>query len=183
LRTTPNMQTWRPCDTVESAVAWKLALQRTDGPCALVFSRQGLPHQKREATQLADIARGAYVLRDGGVEPEAIIIATGSEVGLAMDSARALSDKGRQVRVVSMPCAELFCQQDAAYREQVLPSHILARVAVEASHEDYWYKFVGLDGRVCGMSSFGESAPAADLYTHFGITAAAVVETIEDILL
>ncbi|MCZ6828838.1 MAG: transketolase [Gammaproteobacteria bacterium] len=183
LRTTPNMQTWRPCDTVETAVAWKMALQRTDGPSALIFSRQSVEHQPRDAAQLAEIERGAYVLRDTGAQPDAIIIATGSELGLAMQAAAELADKGRQVRVVSMPCAELFCQQDAAYREQVLPSQILARVAVEAGHEDYWYKFVGLDGRVCGMSSFGESAPAADLYQHFGITVAAVVETVEDILL
>jgi transketolase len=183
LRTTPNMQTWRPCDTVESAVAWKLALQRTDGPASLVFSRQGLAHQEREESRLADIERGGYILRDTPAEPDAIIIATGSEVAIAMQAARELAGKGREVRVVSMPCTELFCQQDAAYREQVLPSQVLARVAVEAGHEDYWYKFVGLDGRVCGMSSFGESAPAPDLYRHFGITVEAVVETVEDILL
>jgi transketolase len=183
LRTTPNMHTWRPCDTVESAVAWKLALERSDGPCSLVFSRQNLAHQERDADQVAAIQRGAYVLRDSDREPDAIIIATGSEVELAMQAAEQLTDKGRAVRVVSMPCTELFCQQDAAYREQVLPSQVLARVAVEAGHEDYWYKFVGLDGRVCGMSSFGESAPAGDLYRYFGITAEAVVETVEDILL
>jgi transketolase len=183
LRTTPNMSTWRPCDAVESAVSWKAAITRNDGPSALIFSRQALPHQSRDAQQVADISRGAYVLSDASAEPELILIATGSEVGLAMDAAAVLRDKGRQVRVVSMPCAEVFCAQDAAYREAVLPSQVLARVAIEAGHEDYWYKFVGLDGRVVGMSSFGESAPAGDLFAHFGFTVDAVVETAEDILL
>ncbi len=187
LRTTPNMRTWRPCDTVESAVSWKSALERTDGPSALIFSRQGLPHQNRDAQQVADIERGAYVLLDtnaeSGGEPDAILIATGSEVGLAMDAAQTLAAKGRRVRVVSMPCAELFCDQDAAYRESVLPSAVLARVAVEAGIADYWYKFVGLDGRVVGMTGFGESAPASDLFKHFGFTVAAVVEAVEDTLL
>lgn len=183
LRTTPNMCTWRPCDAVESAVSWKAAITRTDGPSALIFSRQALPHQSRDAQQVADINRGAYVLSDASAEPELILIATGSEVGLAMDAATVLRGKGRQVRVVSMPCAEVFCAQDAAYREAVLPSQVLARVAIEAGHEDYWYKFVGLDGRVVGMHSFGESAPAGDLFAHFGFTVDAVVETAEDILL
>jgi transketolase len=183
LRTTPNMRTWRPCDTVESAVSWKSALERTDGPSALIFSRQGLPHQQRSSAQVADIARGAYILRDSEGSPDAILIATGSEVGLAMDAAEALQAKGKQVRVVSMPCAELFCEQDAGYRESVLPSDVLARVAVEAGIADYWYKFVGLDGRVVGMTSFGESAPAGELYKYFGITVDAVVDTVDEILL
>ncbi len=182
LRTTPNMQTWRPCDTVESAVSWKAAIERNDGPSALIFSRQGLPHQARDAQQVADIARGAYVLRDGEGEPDVIFIATGSEVGLAMEAADVLAGKGKQVRVVSMPCAELFCEQDAAYRESVLPSNVLARVAIEAGIADYWYKFVGLDGRVVGMNSFGESAPAGELFKHFGFTVEAVVETAEELL-
>jgi transketolase len=183
LRVTPNMQTWRPCDAVESAVAWKAAIERRDGPSSLIFSRQGLPHQQRDAQQVADIARGAYVLRDCDGAPDAILIATGSEVSLAMAAAEQLASAGRQARVVSMPCAELYEQQDAAYRETVLPSDVLARVAVEALHADYWYKYVGLDGRVVGMTSFGESAPAADLMRHFGFTVENVVAVVEDVLL
>ncbi|MDJ0877061.1 MAG: transketolase [Halieaceae bacterium] len=183
LRTTPNMVTWRPCDAVESAVAWKAAIEHRDGPSALVFSRQGLPHQARSDQQLADIARGAYILQEPEGELDGILIATGSEVQLALDAAAILADKGRKLRVVSMPSPEVFMAQDAAYREQVLPSDVLARVAVEAGHADYWYKFVGLDGRVVGMTSFGESAPAGDLMKHFGFTPEVVAETLEDILL
>jgi transketolase len=183
LRATPNMQTWRPCDAVESAVAWKAAIERRDGPAALVFSRQGLPHQSRDSQQLADVARGAYVLRDCAGTADAILIATGSEVHLAVEAAAQLAAKGKQVRVVSMPCAEVYEQQDAAYRESVLPSDVLARVAVEALHADYWYKYVGLDGRVVGMTSFGESAPAGELMRHFGFTVDNVVAVVEDILL
>ncbi|GAB5412712.1 MAG: transketolase [Congregibacter sp.] len=183
LRATPSLNTWRPCDAVESAVSWKAALQRSDGPSALVFSRQSLPHQTRDEAQVAAIERGAYVLHDAASAPEAIIIATGSEVGLAMAAAAQLSD--RAIRVVSMPCAEVFQAQDAAYRESVLPSDCLARVAVEAAHVDYWHKFVGLDGRIVGMQSFGESAPAAQLFEEFGITVdnvvAAVLEVTESI--
>ena len=182
LRVTPNMHTWRPCDAVESAVAWKAAIERRDGPASLVFSRQGLPHQQRDDVQLAAIANGAYILADCADKPEAILIATGSEVQLAMDAAARLAEAGRQVRVVSMPCAEVFEQQDAAYRESVLPSDVLARVAVEAAHADYWYKYVGLDGRVVGMSSFGESAPAPELMNHFGFTVANVVAVVEELL-
>jgi len=182
LRATPNMQSWRPCDAVESAVAWKAAIERRDGPSALVFSRQALPHQPRTEQQVADIIRGAYVLRDCSGTPDAILIATGSEVQLAVAAAQQLAAKGKQVRVVSMPCAELFEQQDAAYREAVLPSDVLARVAVEALHADYWYKWVGLDGRVVGMTSFGESAPAEELMRHFGFTTENVVAVVEDIL-
>ncbi len=183
LRVTPNMHTWRPCDTVESAVAWKSAIERGDGPSALIFSRQALPHQQRSAQQVADIARGAYVLRECSGTADAILIATGSEVHLAMAAAQRLATKGKQVRVVSMPCAEIYEQQDAAYREAVLPSDVLARVAVEALHADYWYKYVGLDGRVVGMTTFGESAPAGDLMRHFGFTVDNVVSVVEDILL
>ena len=182
LRTTPNLQTWRPCDAVESAVAWKNAVVRKDGPTSLIFSRQGLQHQDRDSEQLADIERGAYVLRDCAGEPDLIFIATGSEVQLALDSAAVLTEKGKQVRVVSMPCAEIFTAQDAGYRESVLPSTVLARVAIEAGHADYWYKFVGLDGRVVGMTTFGESAPAGDLMKHFGFTVENVVETAEELL-
>jgi transketolase len=180
LRATPNLQTWRPCDAVESAVCWTAAVERRDGPSALVFSRQSLPHQNRDAQQLADIARGAYVLRDCAAAPEAIVIATGSEVGLAMQAAEQLAD--RAVRVVSMPCPEVFEAQDAAYRESVLPSDCLARVAVEAAHVDYWYKYVGLDGRIVGMSSFGESAPAEELFEQFGFTVDNVVAVLNEVL-
>ena len=183
LRATPNMHTWRPCDAVESAVAWKAAIERRDGPSSLVFSRQGLPHQQRDGQQLANIARGAYVLRACTGTPDAILIGTGSEVHLAMAAAEQLSSAGKQVRVVSMPCAELFEQQDADYREAVLPSDVLSRVAVEALHADYWYKYVGLDGRVVGMTTFGESAPAGDLMQHFGFTVDNVVAVVQDILL
>jgi transketolase len=183
LRSTPNMQTWRPCDTVESAVAWKSAIERRDGPTSLVFSRQGLPHQQRDPDQVAAIARGAYVLRDTEAAPDAILIATGSEVHLALAAADQLGAAGTQVRVVSMPCAEAFEAQDAAYRESVLPSDVLPRVAVEAGHRDWWYKYVGLDGRVVGMSSFGESAPAGELFREFGFTVDNIVAVVEEVRL
>ena len=183
LRSTPNMHSWRPCDTVESAVAWKAAIERGDGPTSLVFSRQGLPHQDRTPEQVAAIARGGYVLRHCDGAPDAILIATGSEVHLAMAAAERLAEKGRQVRVVSMPSTEVFEAQDAEYRESVLPSDVLARVAVEALHADFWYKYVGLDGRVVGMTSFGESAPAGDLFREFGFTVDNVVAVAEEVLL
>jgi transketolase len=183
MRSTPNLDTWRPCDAVESAIAWKQAIVRQDGPSALVFSRQTLPHQVGAAERVSDVARGAYVLREEQGELEAIVIATGSEVALAIDAAEKLSAAGRGVRVVSMPCADVFERQDAVYREAVLPSHILARVAVEASHMDWWYKYVGLDGRVVGMSSFGESAPGPQLMKEFGFTVENVVDAIEDVIL
>ena len=180
LRGTPNMSLWRPCDMVESAVAWRAAIERADGPTSLIFTRQGLPHQNRSSAQVAAIARGGYVLSDCDGEPEAIIIATGSEVKLAMAAQEQLAQSGRKVRVVSMPSTDVFEQQDAYYRESVLPSNVLARVAVEAAHKDYWYKYVGLDGRIVGMDSFGESAPAGELFKFFGITAEAVVAAVED---
>ena len=183
MRSTPNLDTWRPCDAVESAIAWKQAIVRQDGPSALVFSRQTLPHQVGAAERVSDVARGAYVLREEQGELEAIVIATGSEVALAIEAAEKLSAAGRGVRVVSMPCADVFERQDAVYREAVLPSHILARVAVEASHMDWWYKYVGLDGRVVGMSSFGESAPGPQLMKEFGFTVENVVDAIEDVIL
>jgi len=183
LRSTPNMATWRPCDTVESAVAWKMALQRSEGPSALIFTRQGLPHQSRDKAQIADSERGAYILQDAdAAELDAIIIATGSEVSLAVAAAESLRAAGRQIRVVSMPCSEQFDRQDADYREAILPASMLNRVAVEAAHCDFWHKYVGLDGRVVGMRSFGESAPAAELFQHFGITAEAVVEEVGALL-
>ncbi|CCK74286.1 MAG: transketolase [Oleispira antarctica] len=182
LRNTPNMHAWRPCDAVESAVSWKSAIERFDGPSALIFSRQGLPHQERSTQQVADIAKGAYILKDSIGTPEAILIATGSEVGLAMDAAKELEAKGKNIRVVSMPCAEIFCKQDAAYIESVLPASVAARVAVEALHKDYWYKFVGLNGAIVGMDTFGESAPIADLMKHFGFTVEKVVAAVEGVL-
>jgi transketolase len=182
LRGTPNMSLWRPCDMTESAVAWKAALERTDGPSALIFTRQALPHQQRSDEQLAAVARGGYVLSDCDGEAEAIIIATGSEVKLAMAAQHILSGKGKKVRVVSMPSTDVFDSQEGDYRESVLPSNIPTRVAVEAAHRDYWYKYVGLDGRIVGMDSFGESAPAEALFEYFGITTEAVVDAVEDCL-
>ena len=183
MRSTPNLDTWRPCDAVESAIAWKQAILRNDGPSALVFSRQTLPHQVGAAERVSDITRGAYILREEQGELEAVIIATGSEVALAIEAAEKLSAAGRGVRVVSMPCAEVFQRQDVEYRESVLPSHLLARVAVEASHQDWWYKYVGLDGRVVGMNSFGESAPGPVLMKEFGFTVENVIEAVEDVIL
>ncbi len=180
LRNTPNLQTWRPCDTVESAVAWKSAVERKDGPSALIFSRQGLPHQERNAEQVEAIARGGYILKDCAGMPDAIIIATGSEVSLAVEAAEKLS--GKNIRVVSMPSAEVFCAQGAEYMEQVLPAAVTARVAVEALHKDYWYKFVGLNGAIVGMDTFGESAPAGELFKEFGITTDAVVDAVNGLL-
>ncbi|AXI02527.1 transketolase [Aquirhabdus parva] len=178
LRGTPNLHLWRPADTVESAVAWKLALQRQDGPTALIFSRQNLPFQTRSVAQLADVAKGGYVLAAEKGVLKAIIIATGSEIALAMEAHAQLDG----VRVVSMPSCEVFIEQSAEYRESVLPSAVRARVAVEAAHVDYWWKFVGLDGRVIGMRSFGESAPAGKLYEHFGITTQAVVDAVNELV-
>lgn len=182
LRHTPNMSCWRPADAVESAVAWKSALERADGPTAMIFSRQNLPHQARTDEQLANIARGGYILRDTSGTPDAILIATGSEVGLAMDSAAALEAEGKQVRVVSMPSTDLFDKQDAEYREAVLPSAVTARVAVEAAQADFWYKYVGLNGAIVGMTTFGESAPAGDLFKLFGFTVENVVEKVKSVL-
>ncbi|WP_166253790.1 transketolase [Marinobacter salicampi] len=182
LRTTPNMSVWRPADAVESAVAWKAALERSDGPSALVFSRQALPHQARDDKQLANVARGGYVLSDSDGTPELILIATGSEVGLAQDAADVLRDKGRKVRVVSMPSTDVFEAQSAKYKQQVLPLDVTNRIAVEAGIEDYWYKYVGLDGRIVGMSSFGESAPAGELFKEFGFTVDNLVSVAKDLL-
>ena len=182
LRGTPNLDCWRPADAVESAVAWKYAIERNDGPSALVFSRQNLPHQARDAQQLADIARGGYVLKDCAGEPELILIATGSEIGLAVQAFEALTAQGRQVRVVSMPSTSVFDQQDAAYKQAVLPVQVGARIAIEAAHADFWYKYVGLEGRIIGMTSFGESAPAAQLFEEFGFTLDNVLTTAEELL-
>ncbi len=182
LRLTPNMSTWRPCDQVESAVAWKLAIERKDGPSALIFSRQALTQQPRSAEQVADIAKGGYVLKDCAGQPELILIATGSEVGLAVEAADELSAAGKQVRVVSMPATDVFDKQDAAYRESVLPSDVTARIAIEAGIADYWYKYVGFDGRIIGMHTFGESAPAGELFKEYGFTKENVLDTAKELL-
>ncbi len=170
LRTTPNMSVWRPCDATETAVAWKAALEREDGPTALALSRQGLPGLGRSEEQLENIAKGGYVIRDCTGTPEMIFIATGSEVELALKAATELEKDGLQVRVVSMPSTDIFEQQSTQYKESVLPSGITTRIAVEAGHADYWYKYVGLNGKVLGMTTFGESAPASALFQEFGFT-------------
>ncbi|EKZ9177186.1 transketolase [Vibrio vulnificus] len=182
LRLTPNMSTWRPCDQVESAVAWKLAIERKDGPSALIFSRQNLAQQPRSAEQVADIAKGGYILKDSDGKPELILIATGSEVELAVKAAEQLTSEGKKVRVVSMPATDTFDKQDAAYRESVLPSDVTARIAIEAGIADFWYKYVGFDGRIIGMTTFGESAPADQLFEMFGFTVENVVNTAKELL-
>jgi transketolase len=176
LRATPNLDNWRPCDQVESAVAWKMAIERNAGPTSLIFTRQGLPQQPRTSEQVEAISRGGYTLKDCQATPEIILIATGSEVQLAVEAADILTQQGRAVRVVSMPSTDVFDSQDAAYRDSVLPAAITKRVAIEALSKDYWYKYVGLNGAVIGMDSFGESAPAGDLFAHFNITVEAVVD-------
>jgi transketolase len=182
LRCTPNLDTWRPADAVESAVCWKYALERKDGPSALIFSRQNLQHQTRDAGQIADISRGGYVLKDCAGEPELILIATGSEVGLAVQAFDKLTEQGRKVRVVSMPCTSVFDAQDAGYKQSVLPLQVSARIAIEASIADYWYKYVGLEGRVIGMTTYGESAPAPALFEEFGFTLENILGQAEELL-
>src|SRR5690606_18592448 len=174
LRYIPNNDVWRPCDAVESAVSWRAAIERRDGPSCLVFSRQGLAHQPRGEAQVADIARGGYVLKDSNGAPELILVATGSEVDLAMQAAARL---GGKVRVVSMPSSDVFDRQPAEYRESVLPDACRKRVAIEAGVTDFWRKYVGLDGAVVGIDTFGASAPIEDLMPHFGLTVEHVVET------
>ncbi|MDF7649610.1 transketolase [Pantoea sp. Acro-805] len=182
LRVTPNMSLWRPCDQVESAVAWKYAIERVHGPTALIFSRQNLAQQDRSAEQLANVVRGGYVLKDSQGTPELILIATGSEVELAVAAYEQLTGEGRKVRVVSMPSTDAFDQQDAAYRESVLPKAVSARVAIEAGIADYWFKYTGLHGAIVGMTTFGESAPAELLFKEFGFTVENVVNTAKSIL-
>ena len=182
LRVTPNVSTWRPCDQVESAVAWKYAIERKDGPSALIFSRQNLEQQPRSAEQLANIEKGAYFLKDCAGTPELIFIATGSEVELAVKAADQLTLEGRKVRVVSMPSTDAFDKQDAAYREAVLPANVTARVAIEAGIADYWFKYTGLNGAIIGMHTFGESAPAEVLFKEFGITVEKAVEAAKSLL-
>ncbi|PMN08798.1 transketolase [Vibrio lentus] len=182
LRLTPNMSTWRPCDQVESAVAWKLAIERKDGPSALIFSRQNLAQQDRDAEQVANIAKGGYILKGCEGKPELILIATGSEVELAVSAAAELTAEGKKVRVVSMPATDAFDKQDAEYRESVLPSDVTARIAVEAGIADFWYKYVGFGGKIIGMTTFGESAPAGELFKMFGFTTENVVNTAKELL-
>ncbi|MBO9491691.1 transketolase [Endozoicomonas sp. G2_1] len=181
LRTTPNLVTWRPADATESAVAWKNAVERQQAPTSLVFSRQGLPALARDSQQVADIAKGGYVLRDSEQTPEVILIATGSEVSLALAAADALAEQGKQVRVVSMPSTNIFDAQDTDYKESVLPSSVTKRVAIEAAHTDFWYKYVGFAGSVVGMTTFGESAPGGKLMEHFGFTVDNVVNTVNSL--
>ena len=182
LRTTPNLDTWRPADAVESAAAWKYALERNDGPSALIFSRQNLNHQTRDAGQIANINRGGYVLKDCAGEPELILISAGSEVGLAVQAYEKLTEQGRKVRVVSIPCTSVYEAQDAGYKQSVLPLQVSARIAIEASHADYWYKYVGLEGRVIGMTTYGESAPAPALFEEFGFTVENILGQAEELL-
>ncbi|EFH76304.1 transketolase [Vibrio cholerae MAK 757] len=182
LRMTPNMSTWRPCDQVESAVAWKLAIERKDAPPALIFSRQNLAQQPRSAEQVANIAKGGYILKDCAGQPELILIATGSEVELAVAAYEQLSAEGKAVRVVSMPSTDAFDKQDAAYREAVLPAAVTKRIAIEAGIADFWYKYVGFGGRIIGMTSFGESAPAGELFKLFGFTTENVVKQAKELL-
>jgi transketolase len=182
LRLTPNLDTWRTADAAETAVSWKAAIERRTGPSALVFSRQNLDTFARTPEQVANIAKGGYVLVDSQGEPDAILIATGSEVGVTVKAAEALKAKGKNVRVVSIPSTSVFDRQDAAYKESVLPSHISARVAVETAAADYWYKYVGFDGRVIGMTTFGESAPGPALLEYFGFTVDNIVSTVEELL-
>ncbi|WP_261834032.1 transketolase [Vibrio ishigakensis] len=182
LRVTPNMSTWRPCDQVESAVAWKLAIERKDGPTSLIFSRQNLAQQERDAETVANIAKGGYILKDCEGAPELIIIATGSEVELAVAAQAELSAQGKAVRVVSMPATDVFDKQDEAYREAVLPASVTKRIAVEAGIADYWYKYVGFGGKIIGMTTFGESAPAGELFKMFGFTTENVVNTAKELL-
>lgn len=182
LRLIPNMTVWRPCDAVESAVSWAAAIEKSDGPSCLIFTRQGLPHQDRSDDQIAAIRKGGYILRDTAGTPDAIIIATGSEIALAMGAAEALAGKGKNVRVVSMPAVDVFEAQDEAYRESVIPAAVTARVVVEAGVSDAWYKYAGLNGKVVGMDRFGESAPAGELFKLFGFTVENVVNAVEETL-
>jgi transketolase len=182
LRLMPNMSVWRPCDTVETAVAWRHAIERQDGPTSLVLTRQNVPHQVRSAGQLLNVARGGYVLMDSDGEPDIIFIATGSEVALAMSAAEALAADGIKARVVSMPSTDVFDQQDADYRELVLPSAVTARVAIEAGVTASWWRYVGTAGQVIGLDRFGESAPADELFEHFGFSTSNVVAVAKDVL-
>jgi len=182
LRIMPNMRVWRPCDTVETAIAWRDAIERRDGPTSLVLTRQGLPHQDRSESQIADVARGAYVLKDSGGEPDIILIATGSEVALAIGAAAELAADGINARVVSMPCTDLFNAQSEAYKQQVLPSSVGRRVAIEAGVSDGWWQYVGQSGRIVGLDRFGASAPASELFEYFGFSVGNVLKIARELL-
>ena len=182
LRVTPNVSTWRPCDQVESAIAWQYAVERKDGPTALIFSRQNLKQQERTEQQLANVYRGGYILNDCNGTPELILIATGSEVELAVEAYHKLTEAGKKVRVVSMPSTDAFDKQDQTYKESVLPSSVTARLAIEAGISDFWYKYVGLNGKIIGMTSFGESGPAEQLFAKFGFTVENVLEQANSLL-
>ena len=182
LRMTPNLSVWRPCDATETAIAWQQAIERTTGPTCLIFSRQALSHQTRSQEVITNISRGAYTLIDCENTPQIIIIATGSEVSLAVAAAKQLNQEGLHIRVVSMLSVDRFIAQDKAYQEHVLPSSIKARLAIEAAAEDYWYRFVGLEGRIIGMNRYGESAPASDVFKAFGFTVEHVISTVRDML-
>ena len=178
LRMIPNLAVWRPCDTIESAVAWSAAIDRTDGPSCLVFSRQKLPHQPRTAEKIAAIGRGGYILHDCAGTPDCILIATGSEVGLAVAAAAASK---QQIRVVSMPCTQVFAAQTAEYQAEVLPPKVTARIAIEAAATAGWWQYVGLQGAVIGLDTYGASAPANDLFAHFGFTVERVLQQIDQV--
>jgi transketolase len=182
LRLMPNMRVWRPCDTVETAVAWRDAIERRNGPTSLVLTRQGVPHQPRDATQIGNISRGGHVLRDSSGDPDAILIATGSEVGLAVAAAKRLAGEGIDARVVSMPCTSLFESQDAEYRDAVLPPAVTARVVVEAGATAGWWRYAGSSGKVIGIDRFGKSAPAGELFEYFGFSVDNVVDTTKSIV-
>ena len=176
------MSLWRPCDAVESAVAWQAAIERRNGPTSLLFSRQGLAHIPRDEEQIENIKKGAYVLLDSSDEPELIIIATGSEVEIAINAAEKLNLEGKNIRVVSMPSTDVFDQQDDGYKETVLPNACRKRIAVEAGVTGYWRKYIGLDGKALGVDTFGESAPAKALFEHFGLTEANLIQTVNDLM-
>jgi len=182
LRLIPNMSVWRPCDTVETAVAWRYAIERRDGPTSLILTRQNLPHHRRSSTQISDIARGAYVLKDSVGTPNIIFVATGSEVALAVSAAERLAADGVKARVVSMPCTDAFEAQDAAYREAVLPAAVTARVVIEAGVTAGWWRYAGAAGKIIGLDRFGESAPAEELFEHFGFSTDNVVAVAKDLL-
>jgi transketolase len=182
LRIIPHIDVWRPCDAVETAAAWGVALENRDGPTLLVLTRQSCAHQAREAAEVANITRGGYVLIDTRGSPEAIVIATGSEVGIAAEAVRAVNGQGRKVRLVSMPSTNAFDRQDDAYKESVLPAGVMRRVAVEAGVRAAWWQYVGPQGQILGIDHFGASAPAKVLFPQFGFTAQKVIEAIGKVL-
>ena len=176
------MHVWRPCDAVESVVAWQQAVEKQDGPSCLLFTRQGVQHQERSDQQIKQIAQGAYTLIDCDGEPELLVIATGSEVGIAAEAVKELQQSGHAARLVSMPCAEAFEQQSDDYKNNVLPATCTKRLAVEAAQGDFWYKYVGLNGKIIAQNTFGESAPGNELFDHFGFTTQAVIDAGLDLL-